>query len=127
MELTNILRNGDFMEPGRQPGDSTADVSITRVKNAQKERYCIRFRNGTADDLGEKVVPVIITNRVYFARPEQVGRKGYKLSVQSGHNPGTKYIIVTTDKLANYVGDYKDLIKDSQSKLLYVERKKRFD
>lgn len=124
MELLNILKNGNFIEPGRQVGDTTADVSITRIKNAQKEKYCIRFKNGTGDKLGEKVTPIVIQNRVYFARPEQVGKKGYKLSIQSGNNTNTRFAVVTTNALANYVGEYEELKVDSESKLCYVERKR---
>ena len=124
MELLNILKNGNFIEPGHQVGDTTADVSITRVKNAQKEKYCIRFKNGTGEKLGERVTPVVVSNRVYFARPEQVGKKGYKLSTQSGATSDTRFAVVTTNILANFVGEYQELKIDSESKLCYVERKR---
>ena len=127
MELLKIIQNGNILEPGRTYGDTGADVSITRVKNTDKERYAIRFKNGTSDEFGEKVVPIILGNKIFFARPAQVGRKGYKLSNVSGESDyakNTRYITVTTNAFANFVGEYKDLVKDSESKLYYVERKR---
>lgn len=127
MDLLNIMKNGKICEAksiGR-PG-TTADISVNYRRNGM---VAIIVRNGKEKVLGDKVVPIAISNRLYFAREQDVHRKGYSLSKHNSNSNSNPYICISTSSnpdVRNFVGNYENLKFDPECKLYFVEKPKVF-
>lgn len=130
MYLDNILKNGNMIDqrgPGRVREDDTMnDVAIKKSKDGKF--VSIRFRNKTAENFkSEKIVPIIIANRIYFGEPKQVGGQGFLLSKVVNPNANSRGVrLGNADPFSPFVGEYERLKFDKDCGLYYIEKPKAF-
>lgn len=130
MYLDNILKNGNKIDP-KGPGrygenDTMNDVGIKKSKDGKF--VSIRFRNKTAGYFkSERVVPIIIANRIYFGEPKSVGGTGFLLSKVVNPNANSRGIrLANAEPFFPFVGEYETLKFDKECGLYYVEKPKAF-
>lgn len=129
MELLNILKNAQALEPRtKKATTSETDVSIRHYERTNK--FSIFFRNGCWKCFeGEGVVPLIIANRIYFAKSSEVHKQGFKMSPVNKQNISQSSRVITVSssahpELAKFIGEYKALQFDRESNLYFIEKPK---
>ena len=129
MTLDNILKNGDVKVAKRW---AIADYAVAVTKTRDGFNFYFSNENAKKFD-GSRVVPIIIQNRVYFAREDKLNAngshtyQGYKMTVVGDNKARKNNKFSTTHKeFLPFVGEYAKMHYDGDCFMWYIEKPKRF-